>query len=83
MVVVRGQYRHSPLPGRSKNWIDIYGIGLVKKSGAGGGTGNFSEFIHSVAGWISRPVVSEVDFTPKESITWRYHAQPIHRANAT
>jgi hypothetical protein len=75
VVVVRGQYHHSPLPGRSKNWIDIYGIGLVKKSGAGGGTGDFSEFIHSVAGWINRPVVSEVEFTPKESITWRYHAR--------
>jgi hypothetical protein len=75
VVVVRGRYRHSPLPGRAKNRIDIYSIGLVKNSGAGGGTADFSEFIHAVAGWISRPVISEVEFAPKESITWRYHAR--------
>jgi hypothetical protein len=73
VVVARGRYRHSPLPGRAKNSIDIYGIQLVKNSGAGGGTGDFPDFIRAVAGWIGRPVVSEIELPSKESITWRYH----------
>jgi len=39
VVVARGQYRHSPLPGRSKNQIEIYGKQIVPGGGgAGGGT---------------------------------------------
>jgi hypothetical protein len=76
VVVARGQYRHSPLKGRAKNQVEIYGKQLVPGGGgAGGGTGKFSEFLKWVGEWIDRPVVSDVETPPKEQITWFYNAR--------
>jgi hypothetical protein len=75
VVVVRGRYHYSPLPGRQQNEIDIYGKQLVKNSGAGGGGGSFPEFLKWVGEWIERPVVSEVEAPPKEQVSWYLHAR--------
>ncbi|MFI5457046.1 MAG: hypothetical protein ACHRXM_16495 [Isosphaerales bacterium] len=76
VVVAHGRYRHSPVAGRSKNQVEIYGKQIVPNGGgAGGGTGKFPEFLKWVAEWIERPVVSEVEAPPNESIEWFYNAR--------
>ena len=76
VVVARGQYRHSPLKGRSKNEIEIYGKQVVPDGGgAGGGSGKFPKLLKWVGEWIERPVVSEVEAPPKEQFTWSYNAR--------
>lgn len=85
VVVVRGEYRYSPLAGRSKNQIEIYGQQnqieiygqqvLPGGGGAGGGSGKFPEFLKWVGEWIERPVTSEVEAPPKESLHWSYNAR--------
>ncbi len=76
VVVARGNYRYQPLPGRSKNQIEIYGKDLVEDSGAGGGSGSFAEFLKWAGDWISRPIVAEnLREIPKDSVSWRYHGR--------
>jgi len=79
VVVARGRYRHSPVAGRSKNQVEIYGKQIVPNGGgAGGGGGKFPEFLKYVALWIERPVVSEVENPPQEEIEWFYnHRSPF------
>src|SRR6185436_19025761 len=59
VFVATGEYKYNPLDGRKDNEIDIYGPQLVKDSGAGGGSGNFDEFLGWVGMFIDRRVVSE------------------------
>jgi len=76
VVVVRGRYRHSPVAGRSKNEVEIYGKEIVPNGGgAGGGGGKFPDFLKWVGEWIERPVVSEVEAPPQENIEWFYNAR--------
>ena len=76
VVVVRGEYRYSPVTGRSKNQVEIYGKQIVPNGGgAGGGSGTFPEFLKWVGNWIERPVVSEVKTPPRESLEWYYNAR--------
>jgi len=75
-VVARGRYRHSPVAGRSKNQVEIYGKQIVPNDGgAGRGGGKFPEFLKWVAEWIERPVVSEVETPPQEEIEWFCNAR--------
>ncbi len=76
VVVARGKYRYSPLAGRTKNQVEIYGEEIVPGGGgAGGGSGTFPEFLKWVGEWIERPVVSEVEAPPKDGIEWFYNAR--------
>ena len=76
VVVVTGQYRPSPVTGRSKDEIEIYGKQIVPGGGgAGGGSGTYSEFLKWVGEWIERPVVSEVQPPPKNQFSWSYNAR--------
>jgi len=76
VVVVRGQYRPSPVSGRAKDEIEIYGKQIVPGGGgAGGGSGTYSEFLKWVGEWIKRPVVSEVQTPPKNEFSWFYNAR--------
>jgi hypothetical protein len=69
VVVARGRYRHSPVAGRSKNEVEIYGKQIVPNGGgAGGGGGRFPEFLKWVGEWINRPVVSEVENPPRGNL---------------
>ncbi len=77
VVVVRGEYRHTPLPGRKQNEIDIYGNQLFADSRAGGGTGTFSQFLRRVGTWIEHPVISEVAAPPKERVSWYLHVRSV------
>jgi hypothetical protein len=75
VVVVRGQYRPSPVAGRAKDEIEIYGKEIVPGGGgAGGGSGTFSEFLKWVGEWIERPVLSEVQPPPQNRISWFYNS---------
>jgi len=76
VVVARGRYRYSPVAGRSKNQVEIYGNQIVPDGGgAGGGAGKFPEFLKSVGEWIDRPVVSDVEAPPQDNIEWFYNAR--------
>jgi hypothetical protein len=76
VVVVRGRYRYSPVAGRSRNQVEIYGKQIVPGGGgAGGGSGKFPEFLKWVSDWIERPVVSEVESPPSEEVSWFYNAR--------
>jgi hypothetical protein len=76
VVVVRGQYRPSPVPGRARDEIEVYAREIVPGGGgAGGGSGTFSEFLKCAGEWIERPVVSEVQPPPENRFTWFYNAR--------
>ncbi len=75
VVVVRGRYRYMPLPGRSKNEIDLYGKQLVKNEAPRSGSGDLPKFLKWVGGFIGRPVVDEVQAPPKEPISWFTHVR--------
>jgi RNA polymerase sigma factor (sigma-70 family) len=73
VIVARGKYHFSPLPGRQENQIDIYGKQLVQNSGAGGGSGDFEEFLKWVGMFIGRRVVSDVQKPPTGTLSWYNH----------
>jgi hypothetical protein len=74
VVVVGGTYRYSPVANRSNNEVEIYGKQIVANGGgAGGGGGTFAEFLQWVGEWIERPVISEVEAPPTQSISWYYN----------
>ncbi len=76
VVVVRGEFRPTPVVGRAKNEIEIYGKQIVAGGGgAGGGSGTYSEFLKWVGEWIERPLVSEVQPPPKNRFSWFYNAR--------
>ena len=76
VVVARGRFHSSPLAGRSKNHVEIYGKQILANGGgAGGGAGKFPEFLKWVGEWIERPVVDEVEDAPRESIQWSQNAR--------
>ena len=71
VFVLRGEFKFTPLPDYPDS-IQIYGDKLVANSGAGGGGGDFAQFVRWVGMWIEQPVVSDVEKTPA-SLSWRYH----------
>jgi RNA polymerase sigma factor (sigma-70 family) len=72
-IVARGKYQFKPLAGRQENHVDIYGKQLVENSGAGGGSGDFREFLDWVGMFIDRRVVGDVQNPPKGTLVWHYH----------
>jgi len=80
VVVARGRYRYSPLPGRSENQVDLYGKRLLPDGDdLAGGAGIFPAFLERVGQWIHRPVVNEVEVPPKERICWFNHGTEATR----
>jgi beta-lactamase regulating signal transducer with metallopeptidase domain/tetratricopeptide (TPR) repeat protein/5-hydroxyisourate hydrolase-like protein (transthyretin family) len=88
VYVARGDFKFTPLPGHSgedvtqyenrsvtTDAIEIFGKQLVPDSGAGGGTGNFDEFLAWLGRWIGSPIVSDVNTLPGRGITWNLHAR--------
>jgi len=74
VVVARGRYRHSPVAGRANDQIEIYGKQIVEGGGgAGGGSGDFPEFLKWVGAWVERPVVNEVKVPPRGNVSWAYN----------
>jgi hypothetical protein len=86
VYVARGEYALTPLPGQkgkgkliltdetiTTDEIQIFGTELVPNSGAGGGTGEFEEFLGWLGRWIGTPIVSEVDLKPTNQVSWHLH----------
>jgi hypothetical protein len=72
VLVAKGDFRFTPI-GESKQ-IQVYGQTLVKKGG-GGGSGDLSEFLRSVGGFIGRRVVSDVRHLPEDRLRWHYNVR--------
>jgi hypothetical protein len=53
--------------------VHIFGKSFVPSSGAGGGTGDFNEFLKSLGRWIKTPIINEVQQSPAREISWSYH----------
>jgi hypothetical protein len=70
VIVARGRYRYSPLPGRADHQIEIYAKHIGDRRFGGGGGGTFPEFLKWVGEWIGRPIVNEVEAPPKVPISW-------------
>ena len=66
VVVARGRYRYVPLPGRSKNQVDLYGLQLVKNQYVPHSTEDLPAFLKWVGRFIGRPVVNEVEAGPRK-----------------
>jgi beta-lactamase regulating signal transducer with metallopeptidase domain len=86
VYVARGEYELKPLPGQegkgkliltdetiTTDEIQVFGKQLVPNSGAGGGTGEFEEFLGWLGRWIGTPIVSEVDLEPTNQVSWHLH----------
>ena len=85
VYVAKGIYRFVPLPGQrgetelhlenktqKMNEVQIFGKQLVPDSGAGGGCGEFGEFLLWLGRWIDMPIVDEVQKPPRQ-ISWTQH----------
>jgi Protein of unknown function (DUF3738) len=76
VVVARGRYHSSPLPGHGEDHVEIYGRKLSPNGG--GGSGGFAQFLKWVGDWIGRPIVNEVESPPTGIIGWHYNqSQPF------
>jgi hypothetical protein len=74
VVVARGRYRPSPLPGHADGEIEVYARELAKDDDRGNGVGDFPTFLKGMAEWIiRRPILNEVESSPKGYITWHYN----------
>jgi protocatechuate 3,4-dioxygenase beta subunit len=86
VYVARGRYRLTPLPGQpaeeklhltdetiTTDPVQIFGEALVPNSGAGGGTGEFAEFLKWLGRWIETPILDEATERPKRQISWHLH----------
>ena len=85
VYVAKGLYRFVALPGQrgetelylenkteKMNEVQIFGKQLAPNSGAGGGTGDFAEFLLWLGRWIDMPIVDEVQQPPRQ-ISWILH----------
>jgi hypothetical protein len=73
VVVARGRFRPSPLPGHAEGDVEVYAHEVLRDEDAGGGRGAFSSFLNAVAHWIDRRIVNEVESPPERLVTWRYN----------
>lgn len=87
VYVARGTYKLTPLPGhdaedrtqltdgvRVSDKLYIFGAETPNAdSGAGGGCGDFREFLSWLGRWIEAPVISEVDTGPTRGLCWSLH----------
>jgi len=82
VIIARGTYRLTPVPGRRPGWIEIYGERLTEDpSVGGGGGGDFDEFLMSVGWYLNRHVVNEVEAPPKGRVRWHYNYKREGRQN--
>jgi Protein of unknown function (DUF3738) len=70
VVVARGRYHPSPLPGHADGEIEVYARELAQDDDRGDGVGVFPAFLKWTAEWIGRPIVNEVESPPKANIVW-------------
>jgi hypothetical protein len=90
--VLKGEYKFKPLDekrarlvGDTKSrpdTIHIFAKDPVPNSGAGGGSGDFSEMLDWLGRWIAMPVVSDLPEPPTNDITWYLHQRNV-RTKAT
>jgi hypothetical protein len=74
VVVARGRYRPSPLPGHADGEIEVYAREVGAGDHRGEGVGIFTSFLHWTAERIGRPIVNEVESPPK-TVTWHYNGR--------
>ncbi len=72
VIVARGAYRFTPVPGRSGRWIEVYGANL-EKEGSGGGGGDLAKFLKWAGMYLNRQVINEVEAPPKGELHWNWH----------
>lgn len=73
VIVARGKYRFTPVPGRAGDTIEIYDERLLTPSrigGGGGGSGDLATFLRSVGWYLNDRVVNEVEGPPKGNLNW-------------
>ena len=73
VVVARGRYHPSPLPGHAEDEIEVYARELARDDDRGDGVGVFPGFLRWTAEWIRRPILNEVESPPKGNIGWHYN----------
>ena len=82
-LVLKGEYKFKPLDDKQArivgdaksrpDTIHIFGKDPVPNSGAGGGSGGFTEMLDWLGRWIAMPVVSDLPEPPTNSFTWYAH----------
>jgi hypothetical protein len=73
VLVARGRYRPSPLPGHTDGKIEIYARELARDDERGEGVAIFPSFLEWMAGLIGRPIVNEVEAPPNATVAWHYN----------
>ncbi len=86
VYVASGTYKLTPLEGQkaqgelhltdktiTTDKVHIFGKAFVHNSGAGGGTGDFEEFLKALGNWIDVPIVNEVEQAPSREISYSFH----------
>jgi len=88
VYVARGEYRFQPLAGQPKedktyyetetvvsDPVQIFGKQIIPNSGAGGGTGEFAEFLEWLGAWVEAPIVDEATRRPSRRLSWLLHGE--------
>jgi thiol-disulfide isomerase/thioredoxin len=72
VIVARGKYRFSSVPGGRRDTIEIYGERLTvsQKEGGGRDRGELGQFLNSVGEYLERRMVNEVESPPEGSLEW-------------
>ncbi len=82
VIVARGSFRFTQIPGRRPGWVEIHGERLTEDpSVGGGGGGDFDKFLMSVGSYLNRHVVNEVEVPPKGRVQWHYNHRREGRQN--
>jgi hypothetical protein len=70
VVVARGRYRPSPLPGHAEGELEVYSRKFDRDDDGASGVGSFPAFLRWTGEWIGRPIVNEVETPPKANVSW-------------
>jgi hypothetical protein len=71
VVIARGRYQPSALPGDADRVIEVFAREPAKDEGRG--NSDFPHFLECTAEWLGRPIVDEVESPPDARVRWRYN----------
>ena len=68
------------MPGHAEDEIEVYAREIAPEDERRNGVGDFPSFLRSLAEWIRRPILDEVESPPKGKIGWHYNPREAQSA---
>jgi hypothetical protein len=80
--VARGRFTYTPLPGRERNELEIFGSSRPARADSSG-SGDLGEFLRVVGDFSGRRVIDSVDDAASVAVRWRYADASMRAGDAT